>query len=142
MARVYNITSASFDPAGAPADQALGAPVNARIAVQGEVVDDSTGLDLFVSINRLARRKVVIQIAFNDHDDMQVLQGDTYLGAAGVLVIKAPNTASPPVDQIGTIADALLTEVIGDAQHAEFGSHIATFEAIASGGAASPLVWT
>lgn len=140
MAKVYNITSATFDPDGAAALQAIGFPVNHRVALQGEVVRDSTGKDLFVQANRVAQSFALIQIAFNDHDDLQALQGNSYYGKKGTLVLKVPDTSD--VDQTATISDARLAEAIGDAQHADFGSHIVTFEAVASDGVTNPIIWS
>lgn len=137
MARSFNIKSATFNSGGA---QALGAPVNGRTAVQGEVVNESAGVDAFVVQQRLTRRKVTIQISFNDHDNMQNLQ-NSFIGATGNLVLVVPDDASPPVDQTATISNVMLAEVIGDAQHAAFGSHIATFEAVSSDGTTNPIVW-
>ena len=139
MAKAFNITSASFDPDGATGSRALGSPMSARIAIRGEMANDSTGVDNFVSAQRLVRRKVFIQVAFNDHDDMRVIQSNSYLGAQGTLTIVVPDVNGAA--QTGTISNAILTEVVGDAQHAEFGSHIATFEAISTDGSTNPISW-
>ena len=136
MARVFNITSAVFD------GQTMGAPVSARIALQGEVVDEAAGKDVYPVLNRLVLRKAVIQVSFNDHDDLQAMQKNLGKhGVSGTLTIKAPDTADPPADQTATITNALCTEIIQDAQHAQFGSHIATFEAITTDGQTNPIAW-
>ena len=138
MARSFNVKSATFNSGGA---QAMGAPVNMRISARGEVIDDSTGVDTYVAQQRLSRRKSIIQISFNDHDDMQNLQDTVGIGAVGTLTIVVPDSASPPVDQTATITGVMLAEVSQDAQHAAFGSHIATFEAVAADGVTNPISW-
>ena len=134
--KFFNIKSADFD-SGAGAKSLL-FPVNARISLQGERNADSTGVDQFQTHQRLTRRKATIQISFNSRDDLEEFQQNQF-GKEGTLTVTAPDTAL--ADRKATIKNALCTEVLGDVQHAEFGSHIATFETVSLGGSTNPIVW-
>lgn len=133
--KAFNLKSATF---GA---QVLGFPVNARSDSRGDTENDSTGLDGFIADQRLVRRKIFVQISFNDFDDAQAMQ-NAQVGTEATLKFVVPDTTEPTaVNKEATILRCLCTGVSIDTQHAEFGSHIASFESRAGDGSTNPISW-
>ncbi len=131
MARNFHIQDGTFDGITISSTQ------NHRIAARGEVVNNSAGVDDFVASQRVVGRKIFVQLAFNDQDDIQSLQGK--IGTEATLTLRARDDAS--VTRVATVLTAVLMEAVADAQHADYGQHIATWEAVASDGATNPVCW-
>jgi hypothetical protein len=131
MAKNFHVGTATFDGVTISDVQ------NHRIATRGEVVNNSAGVDDFVSSQRVVGRKVFIQVSFNDHDDIRALQGK--LGTEATLTLTAVDDAA--VSKVATVLTAILIEAVADAQHADYGQHVVTWEARAADGATDPLSW-
>lgn len=131
MARNFHVDDATFDGI------VISSVQNHRIAVEGDVDNNSAGKDNYVSGHRLVGRKVFIDLNFNDFDDIQLLQAKE--GTEATLTLKAVNEAGVTV--VATVLTAILRSAVSDAQHAAFGQHVCRWEARAADGATNPLSW-
>jgi hypothetical protein len=133
MAKNYSIVSATFD------GQAMGSPRSYRVAVLGRTECRSAGVDRYVSTLKLSARKVVVRVSFNDQTDLEAMQTGKH-GVTGTLSLATKDLSG--ASRTCAVANATCVEVAGDAQHADYGRHVATFEAISSDGATNPVTWT
>ena len=131
-ASVFNITSAVFD------GQAMGRPISGQVGLRGTVVNQSTGTQAFVTAQKLVQRKSISTVAFADIDDVASMQDK--IGESGTLIIIIPNATTGI--RTATITNAMLVDVVAAGAHAEFGTHVAIFEAISTDGAANPVSWS
>lgn len=131
MASGFNITSLNFGGL-------LNNPLSGRIDERGDVVNESTGTQALITDQKLVRRKVIATVAFDDIDDLATLSGK--MGTEDTLVIVIPKATTGV--KTATIANAMLTNIVGAGDHAEFGTHVAIFEARSSDGSTNPVVWT
>ena len=102
-------------------------PRNYRIAGEFQTIEDSAGADKAISSNDAVRGRVAIQVAFADHDSAAAM-------IVGLAALSKEGTINVRTEALGTDAELNLritlcrnTNVIMDAQHADAGSHVATF---------------
>lgn len=128
----FNITSATFD------SQAMLRPISGQMELRGVVVNQSTGVHKYVSDQKLTQIKGFGVVAFNDIDSLASMQGK--IGDEGALALVVPKSSSGSAT--GTMSNAMLVAIVGAGAHAEFGTHIAIFEAKSSDGTTTMIVWT
>ncbi len=124
MSRNKNVVSARF---GATL---MNSPKFWRAEAQGQTLEDQIGPDVAITSADLVGRRIVIQVSFSDWDsavDMMLLQW----GATADLDIRSEKLLAddPGAADIGLVFNdrAVCVSVQIDAQHAEVGSHVATF---------------
>ena len=132
MTSSFNITSAVFGAA-------LKKPISGSLDGQGEVVNESSGTDPYISDQKLVRRKTLVTVAFNDIGDFATLWAKR--GTEDTLVIVIPH-ATGGGSSTATISNAMLVNVVGGGEHAAFGTFIGIFEARSSDGTTDPVAWS
>ena len=128
----FNITSAIFD------GQTMLKPISGQIELRGVVVNESAGTQVFISDHKLTQIKAFATVAFNDIDDLALMQNK--IGDEGTLVVVVPKATTGT--KTGTVSNAMVVAIVGGGAHAEFGTHISIMEARSSDGIVNPVVWT
>lgn len=136
MAKNYTLEAVTFGVAPQTVT-AVGSPQLYRTSNGYQAKDIDAGNDSRVSAHRAAHGKGIIQISFNDQGTMETL--NAALGQERTLVLETKLLDGSR--RIGTCLNALLLNVTSDAQHAEYGMHVATFESISSDGSTNPISW-
>lgn len=130
MARNLNVSSAVF---GA---QAMTDPINFKAVATGEIAPNSAGVDVGISSQVLVNRRGELQVSFNDLATALLMLINEF-GEEKTLVLKTPNLSQ--ADTTITIINCLCKEVLIDAQHNDYGAHIALFEARYVDGSTNPF---
>lgn len=133
MAKNVNVSLAKFDT------QEMREPQNFKMALTGEDAPNSAGEDVGHADIIIVNRRVEIQVSFNDLADAVSLlakHGDT----EGELEIQSPDLAT--TNTVIKISETKLREVLIDAQHNDYGAHIAIFVARYADGKTNPIVVT
>lgn len=130
MAVNFNVTSATFD------SQLMSRPVNFKAVGTGDVAPNSSGTDVGISSQVLVNRRGELQVSFNDLATA-ILMLTVKLGVEGQLDLITPDL-SAGVTAI-TIVDVICKEVLIDAQHNDYGAHVALFEARYADGVTNPF---
>lgn len=131
MSRNVNVSSVSHD------GQAMLDPQNFKAIATGRKSQHSAGEDVGVSDDLLVERIIQVQISFNDLATA-ILMLTTKFGVSGTLLLKT-KTPGAGAETTLTVIDALCGEVLIDAQHNEYGAHIALFEAKYTDGSTFPV---
>lgn len=120
MARNWTIVSATFD--GHP----LGSPQNYRKGKRWTPKTLSAGVETVVTSMKRAEGMGHIQVFFNDLDDLGVLENLSDDDAQDkTLTLITQNESG--VSKTMNITHATLMETLQDAQHVDYGAHMAMF---------------